>query len=85
MVCLPKPTEEIYEGVDAYIVTHIHGDHFDLELVDDWWKVPGGKRLNKSTKMFVQNEEDKQYMLFSGFYDVNILSVLLNNPKTKRN
>lgn len=50
---LPKPVVEILNDVDAYIVTHIHGDHFDLEPTDDWRKVPGGRRLNKATKMFV--------------------------------
>lgn len=71
---LPKPAAEILKDVDAYVVTHIHGDHFDLEPVDDWRTVAGGKRLDKDTKMFVQNEEDKRYMQFSGFRDVDILS-----------
>lgn len=36
---LPFPVEQIMEGIDTMIVTHIHPDHFDPETALCWIKV----------------------------------------------
>lgn len=64
---------DILEGIDAYIVTHMHPDHFDIEK-DKNGNLIGGKHLNKSTKMFVQNAEDQRFVEASGFTKTEILS-----------
>lgn len=72
-VPLPLPVFDIIKGVDAYIVTHVHPDHFDMKELFAR-NYPGGQRLNKFTKLFVQNEEDRQFCEFSGFSNIEILS-----------
>ena len=47
---LPFPVEQIMEGIDAMIVTHIHPDHFDPETA---------AMLDKSIPVFAVNEETK--------------------------
>lgn len=69
MTDLPIPIKEILSNVDAYIVTHVHPDHFDMDT-----ETTGGKRLNKTTPIFVQSKEDKEYMKHSGFINSSILS-----------
>ena len=44
---LPFPVEQIMEGIDAMIVTHIHPDHFDPETA---------AMLDKSIPVFTVNE-----------------------------
>lgn len=47
---LPFSVEQIMEGIDAMIVTHIHPDHFDPETA---------AMLDKSIPVFAVNEETK--------------------------
>lgn len=62
MVELPCPKEEVLAGVNAYIVTHFHPDHIDME---------GTKiRLNaldKGTPVFTQSAEDAKFFWDNGF------------------
>lgn len=51
---LPESTEEILAGVDAYILTHIHPDHIDM----DFAKGTIGAPLDHHLPIFTQNEED---------------------------
>lgn len=66
---LPKTVDEILEGVDYYIVTHIHPDHIDMGMDG----TVGGP-LNKMTPLLVQNEEDAAMFRNSGFEHVEILA-----------
>lgn len=61
---LPVPVSEMTD-VDAVIVTHMHLDHFDREA---------GEQLPKHLPVFVQNEEDRQAMLSTGFQNVTVLT-----------
>ncbi|MED3980257.1 MBL fold metallo-hydrolase [Priestia megaterium] len=65
LVNLPISVEEIIDGVDAVIVTHLHLDHFD-----DAAK----QALPKDIKMFVQNEEDAAAVKEAGFKNVEVLT-----------
>ena len=65
---LPKSTEEIIAGIDAYIITHVHPDHLDMNA-----NGTGGDPLHKNTSILVQNTEDAEYMKRSGFTDVQIM------------
>ncbi|HML34904.1 MBL fold metallo-hydrolase [Sporomusa sphaeroides] len=65
---LPKATEEILADIDAYIVTHVHPDHFDMNP-----NGTGGDLLCKNTAIWVQNAKDAEYMKRSGFIDVRIM------------
>ncbi len=68
MCALPMPVEDILKDVDAYVITHIHPDHVDME--------PDGvvgRVLDKDTPTFVQSVEDAQILLSSGFRDVTVL------------
>ena len=62
---LPVPLAEVLDGVDAYVLTHLHPDHFDLEPDGSL-----GAKLDKSVPLFVQNEEEVAAMKRSGFADV---------------
>ncbi|MBQ7586133.1 MAG: MBL fold metallo-hydrolase [Desulfovibrionaceae bacterium] len=68
MCALPMPVEEVLEGVDAYVITHVHPDHIDIEADGTV-----GKILLKDTAAFVQSSEDAQVLLRSGFTDINVL------------
>ena len=72
-VPLPMKILDILKGVDAYIVTHIHPDHFDIEK-DENGTIVGGRRLNKFVKVFVQNADDQKFIEDSGFVNPEILS-----------
>lgn len=61
---LPFEINKIID-VDAVIITHIHPDHWD-EIAE--------KSINKNTKIFVQSEQDKNYISSKGFLNVEILS-----------
>lgn len=68
LVDLPFPKEKVLDGVDAYIVTHFHPDHIDME---------GAKirldALRKETPTFVQNSDDARFFWDSGFTDITEL------------
>lgn len=66
---LPLSREKILEGVDAYIVTHIHPDHID---VGEDGTV--GRFLDKRVPVFVQDEIDAAVFRKSGFLKVQVLS-----------
>ena len=66
---LPLPREKILDGVDAYIVTHIHMDHIDV--AEDGTV---GKFLDKTVPVFVQDEVDRAVFQESGFQQVHVLS-----------
>lgn len=66
---LPLSREKIREGVDAYIVTHIHPDHIDVAADGTV-----GKFLDKTVPVFVQNETDAAVFRKSGFQRVQVLS-----------
>ncbi|MCM2975411.1 MBL fold metallo-hydrolase [Priestia aryabhattai] len=65
LVSLPLSVEEIIEGIDAVILTHLHLDHFD-----DAAK----QALPNNIKMFVQNEEDAAVVRADGFKNVEVLT-----------
>lgn len=60
-VDLPLPIEDIVSDVDAFFVTHIHLDHFNV------YGMPKDKTI------FVQNEEDRQTLTKLGFKNISIL------------
>lgn len=64
LVSLPTSVENIIEGIDAVIVTHLHLDHFDEAAQ---------RILPKDIKMFVQNEEDAIEVKNAGFQNVEVL------------
>ena len=61
---LPVPVEQIMEGIDAMIVTHIHPDHFDPETA---------AMLDKSIPVFAVNEETKSQIESFGYTSVAVL------------
>lgn len=61
---LPVPINEIINGIDAVIVTHLHLDH---------WDDAAKEALSKDIKLFVQNEEDAKEVRSSGFQNVEVL------------
>ncbi|MED3726190.1 MBL fold metallo-hydrolase [Priestia filamentosa] len=65
LVSLPTSVEDIIDGVDAVIVTHLHLDHFDEAAQ---------RILPKDIKMFVQNEEDAKEVQNAGFQNVEVLT-----------
>lgn len=60
---LPFGIEKIVD-VDTVIITHIHPDHWD-EFAE--------KALDKSIKVFVQSNIDKDYVISKGFTNVEIM------------
>ena len=64
LVDLPIPIEQLAD-VDAVIVTHLHGDHWDKEAQ---------ARLNKAVPVFAQNEVDATTIASQGFTDVRVLT-----------
>lgn len=61
---LPFSVEQIMEGIDAMIVTHIHPDHFDPETA---------AMLDKSIPVFTVNEETKSQIEGFGYTSVMVL------------
>ncbi|GAA1376210.1 hypothetical protein GCM10009597_22680 [Peribacillus frigoritolerans] len=57
LVSLPTSIDNILDGVDAVIVTHLHPDHFDDVAKNV---------LPKNIKMIVQNEADAKEVKASG-------------------
>lgn len=68
MVALPMPVADVLRDIDAYVITHIHPDHVDMEADGTV-----GHLLDKLTPTFVQSPEDAQILLHSGFTDVTVL------------
>ncbi|NGZ74810.1 MBL fold metallo-hydrolase [Saccharibacillus alkalitolerans] len=65
LVGLPIPIEEIVQGIDAVIVTHLHLDH---------WDDAAKAALPKDVKLFAQNEGDAAAIRDNGFTNVEILT-----------
>ncbi len=79
---LPLPLPEVLGGVDAYLLTHLHPDHFDMARDGT-----AGAKLDKSVPLFVQNEREVGVMKKSGFADVRMLTddgVTFNGVTLKR-
>lgn len=66
---LPKSVADILNGIDYYIVTHIHPDHIDM-----YPDGTVGKVLNHNTPVLVQNKEDGEVFNKSGFTDVQVMT-----------
>lgn len=63
-VSLPISVDNILEGLDAVILTHLHLDHFDDVAKNV---------LPKDIKMFVQNEKEAKEVKAIGFKNVEVL------------
>ena len=66
---LPIPLSDVLLGVDAYVLTHLHPDHFDMAPDGT-----AGAKLDKSVPLFVQNEREVGVMKKSGFADVRMFT-----------
>lgn len=62
---LPIPKEQLIEGIDALIITHLHMDHYDEAAKEI---------LPKHLPVFSQNEEDAHVLRNDGFTNVTVLS-----------
>lgn len=49
---LPETVEAVLQGVDAYIITHIHPDHIDINMKTGTY----GDLLNHKLPVFVHNQ-----------------------------
>ena len=67
---LPFPAEEVISGVNAYLLTHLHPDHFDMDPVT----MTGGHSLDKNIPIWVQNDTEVNFMEHSGFKHIGIFS-----------
>lgn len=65
----PESTDKILTDIDMYILTHLHPDHFDVDMASG----KGGKLLDKTLPILVQNENESNFMLNSGFKNVTVL------------
>lgn len=65
LVELPIPIEQLTEGLDAIIVTHLHLDHYDEAAK---------QALPKNVPLFCQNEQDAAVLNNDGFADVTVLT-----------
>ena len=77
---LPEPVDKVLEGVDYYLITHIHPDHIDINMKDGTVGAP----LDKNVTILSQDENDAAIIKKSGFKDVKILnenSIQLGNVK----
>lgn len=66
---LPETVEEVLNGVDFYILTHIHPDHIDCAQDGTV-----GAPLDKNVKIFAQDSNDAEILKRSGFKSIEILS-----------
>lgn len=71
MCSLPMSVDDILSGVDAYIITHIHPDHIDMDMASGMV----GQGLDKGILTYVQNEDDAALLKKSGFQHIEILTV----------
>ena len=79
---LPMPLPEVLGGVDAYVLTHLHPDHFDMASDGT-----AGAKLDKNTPLFVQNENEVATMRKSGFTNVATFTedgIVFNGVKLKK-
>ena len=67
---LPESVEKILDGVDYYVITHIHPDHIDMNFSDGTVGAP----LNKNIPIIAQNESDAEILKKSGFKNIKILT-----------
>ena len=67
---LPESVEKILDGVDFYVITHIHPDHIDINFADGTVGAP----LDKNVSVIAQNEVDAEILKKSGFVDVKFFS-----------
>ena len=58
-----------FGGVDAYVLTHLHPDHFDMAADGTV-----GAKLDKAVPLFVQNDNEVAVMKRSGFKDVQMFT-----------
>ena len=66
---LPFPISEIIKDIDAVILSHTHGDH---------WDDIAAKHIPKSIPILVQNDSDKNLLKSQGFSDVRIVGLDTN-------
>ncbi|MGO4889744.1 MBL fold metallo-hydrolase [Anaerobacillus sp. MEB173] len=64
LVSLPTSIDNIIQGIDAVIVTHLHPDH---------WDDAAKESLPKGIQLFSQNEEDATEIRNAGFQNVTVL------------
>lgn len=64
LIDLPTSIDNITNGIDAVIVTHLHYDH---------WDEAAKEALPKDIKLYAQNEEDAQGIIKAGFNNVEVL------------
>ncbi|MBB4826824.1 L-ascorbate metabolism protein UlaG (beta-lactamase superfamily) [Sporosarcina luteola] len=64
LVDLPTSIDQIINGIDAVIVTHLHYDH---------WDEAAAEVLPKDIELFAQNEEDAMEIRNAGFQNVEVL------------
>ncbi|MDZ5710752.1 MBL fold metallo-hydrolase [Jeotgalibacillus haloalkalitolerans] len=65
LVELPIPIDEVIQGVNAVILTHLHLDHYDEAAKN---------AIPKNMKVFVQNDEDLEKVKEDGFENLEVLS-----------
>lgn len=65
---LPETVEKILEGVNYYLITHIHPDHIDINFADG----TVGSPLNKNTAVIAQDKNDAEVLKKSGFKEIKI-------------
>jgi L-ascorbate metabolism protein UlaG (beta-lactamase superfamily) len=65
LVSLPTSIDNIINGIDAVILTHLHLDHYDDVAKEV---------LPKGIKVFVQNEEEAEVVRNDGFQNVEVLT-----------
>ena len=66
LVELPFPIKEIIKDINAVILSHTHGDH---------WDDVAAKNIQKSIPVFVQNESAQNLLKSQGFTDVRIVGL----------
>lgn len=66
---LPEPVESVLSGIDFYLLTHLHPDHFDMDMRTGRL----GPMLNKRTPIYVQNGEEAALLRENRFIEVGYL------------
>lgn len=64
LVDLPCTVEEVLDGIDAVVVTHVHPDHFEEH---------SAALMDHTLLLYVQNEADAAVVAAWGFTDVRFL------------